>query len=266
MANETSRGNAAGSPRRIAIVGFGETAKECPWQDPSWELWGMNGWLRVAAERGVPAPEDRYSLWFDMHTPEYTEQYGVAAKIGDVQLKWLESAHPFPIYTLDRYERWPASVRFPIEEVIEATGRDYFTSTVALALGYALMLALRDKNVAEVGVWGIDLVHETEYGEQRPCAEYFLGRLEGAGVRLTIPGKSALLKQLYRYGYEEENPLFGEMVTLVREVSADSKKKFDELTAKQDALHAEMRVNDAAIQVAGYIAQRLAIWRRGGQL
>lgn len=266
MANESPRPeDGAGSPstgRRIAIVGFGDTAKDCPYNDPSWELWGMNGWLRVAAERGVPAPPERYSLWCDMHTPEYTEQYGVLAKIGDVQVKWLESEHPFPVLMLERYERFPSSRRYPIEDVIRKVGRDYFTSTVA----YMLALAFCQDDVVEVGLWGIDLVHETEYGEQRPCAEYYIGRLEGKGVKVTTHPRSALLSQLHRYGYEEENPLYGEIAGLIRDVYADSKKKFDELTAKQEEIHAEMRVNDAGMQVAGYIKQRLDIWRRGGRL
>lgn len=270
MQSETSRPGvvAAGSPsvkRRIAIVGFGETAKDCPWQDPTWELWAMNGWLRVAAERGVPAPEDRYSLWFDMHTPAYTERYGVEAKIGDAQVKWLEAPHPFPIFALDRYERFPASVRFPIEDVIAATGRDYFTSTVAYALGYVLMLALQGK-VEKVALYGIDLVHETEYGEQRPCAEYYLGRLDGLGVELVIHKDSALLHQLHRYGYDQENPLYKQIRRVFEDQYGASKKRFAELQEQQEKIHTEMHVNDAAMQVIEYVGKRLETWRRGGQM
>ncbi len=254
------------SARRIAIVGFGETAKDCPYSDPSWELWAMNGWMRVAHERGVPAPEERYSLWFDMHTPEYTERYGVEAKIGDAQTKWLEAPHPFPIFTLDRYEQWPASQRFPIEEVIRWVGRDYFTSTVAFALGYALMLALRDGNVAEVGLWGIDLVHETEYGEQRPCAEYYLGRLEGLGVKVTTHQDSALLHQLFRYGYDHENPLYREVRKLFEAHYGVAKKRYSELVQEESKVHAQMHVEDAAIQLIEVMGQRLEQWRRGGVL
>lgn len=221
----------------------------------------MNGWMRVAADRGVTAPPSRYRLYFDMHTPEYTERYGVEANIGDVQTKWLQEEHPFPIYMLDHYPQFPSSVRYPIEAVIAAVGHDYFTSTVA----YALALVLTMPDVVEVGLWGIDLVHETEYGEQRPCAEYLIGRLEGKGIKVTIPSKSALLHQVHRYGYEVETPLYKEMRALLEDVYDTSKKKFEELKTKQEELHAEMRVNDAGMQVAGYIGQRLETWRRGGR-
>ena len=55
--------------RKIAVLGFAETVKDAPINDTSWELWGMNGFHRVAkADFGFDVPESRWSFWFDMHS------------------------------------------------------------------------------------------------------------------------------------------------------------------------------------------------------
>lgn len=250
--------------RKVAILGFGGTAKDCPWQDPTWELWGMNGFWRAAEpDYGVKATEDRYSLWFDMHTLEYTRAYGIAAGIADKQERWLEQPHPFPIFTLDNFgPQYPSVRRFPIEDVITALGRDYFTSTVAYALAYALT----QPDIAEIGLWGIDLVHDTEYADQRPCAEYWAGRAEALGIKITIHERSALLRQRGRYGYEAENPLLGEM----RGMLVSTEKRLSENIAKAQAemarLTAQTHTDDGALQIVRHSLQRLEIWERGGQI
>jgi hypothetical protein len=249
--------------RKIAILGFAETVRDCPWRDPSWELWGMNGFWRAAEKDfGVSAPEERYSLWFDMHSLEYTKKYGQVAGFGDAQEKWLKSPHPFPILMLEENHELPAVVRYPIERVVERVGRDYFTSTIAYALGYALTL----DDVAEVGLWGIDLVHDTEYSDQRPCAEYLIGRAESAGVKVTIHERSALLKQRHRYGYESANPLMEELRHALR-IRVDSlQKQHAEATEANAKAIATTQTVDGALQLIKDLWARLDAWERGGRM
>jgi hypothetical protein len=141
-------------------------------------------------------------------------------------------------------------------------GRDYFTSTVA----YAIAMAMSMPDVAEIGLWGIDLVHDTEYGDQRPCAEYWIGRAEASGIKVTAHEQSALLKHRQRYGYEPINPLIAEMRTeigkqidgLVRSIAA---KQAEMETARQQA-----HTDDGACQALRAVLQRLDIWERGGRI
>lgn len=254
---------AAVRTRKIAILGFGGTVKDCPWQDESWELWGMNGFWRAAEpDFGIKAPEERYTLWFDLHTLEYTRAYGKEAGFGDAQERWLEREHPFPIFMLDEYQQFPSVQRFPVEDVIATLGRDYFTSTVAYAITYALCLP----DVAEIGLWGIDLVHDTEYGDQRPCAEYWIARGEAMGIRFTIHERSALMKQRYRYGYEPEN----ELLVGLRNMLVSQAQQLDAALAKRKAEHeamlGQMHTDDGALQAIRGVLQRLDIWTRGGQV
>ncbi len=249
--------------RKIAILGFGRTVKDCPWQDPSWELIGMNGFWRAAKpDFGIDVPEERYALWFDMHSLEYTRAYGKKAGFGDAQERWLEKEHPFPVFMLEENPAFPSVLAFPIDDLVEKLGRDYFTSSVSYEIAYALCLP----NVAEIGLWGIDLTHDSEYADQRPCAEYWIGRAEAMGIKVTVHEQSAMLKQRYRYGYEDANPLAGAMrAELTRQAAALTAAMAahqEEIVQRTNQLHTD----DGALQIIREVIGRLDTWGRGGRI
>jgi hypothetical protein len=249
--------------RKIAILGFGRTAKDCPWQDDTWELWAMNGFWRAAEpDHGIKVPEERYTLWFDLHTMDYTRAYGKVANIEGLQEAWLQKDHPFKVFMLEEEPGLPSVVRFPIEGLIEKLGRDYFTSTVAYALAYALA----QDDVAEIGLWGIDLTHNTEYAEQRPCAEYWIGRAEQMGIRVTIHEDSALLKQRGRYGYDDLYPLAKELRGFIHSHLEKASSEMGKNRAEMERLRDQMHTDDGAIQTLNGILDRIDVWSRGGKL
>lgn len=250
--------------RKVAILGFGKTVRDCPWTDDSWELWAMNGFWRAAKpDFGVEAAPDRYALWLDMHSLEFTREYGKAAGFGDAQNEWLKQRHPFPILALDDFgPEYPSVRRYPIESIIADFNRDYFTSTVA----YAIALAASMPDVAEIGLWGIDLIHDTEYGDQRPCCEYWLGRAEERGIKITRHEDSAVLRQRYRYGYEQESDLLKNLraALIVRgdKINAAILKRRDEL----DHVIGQQHTDEGALQIIRETIQRLDSYSRGGRV
>lgn len=249
--------------RKVAILGFGDTVKDCPWKDESWELWGMNGFWRAAEKDfGITAPEARYALWFDMHSLEYTREYGARAGFGDAQERWLEKEHSFPVLMPVTNQAFPSVQAYPIDDVIASAGRDYFTSTVA----YALALAVAMPDVAEIGLWGVDLVHDTEYGDQRPCAEYHIRAAEDRGIKVTIHERSALLRQRARYGYEPENELLVGMRALLQQQATHLETVIRGHQEKIEALRSQAHTDDGALQTVRGMLQRLSIYERGGRV
>lgn len=250
--------------RRVGIVGFGQTATLTPVADPDVELIGMNGFWRVTkSDFGLDIPEERWSLWLDMHSIGFTRQYGERAGIGDKQERWLEQPHPFPILSVETNPAWPSVQPYPLEEVIQFFGRDYFTSSVA----YAIAFAAYQDDVAEISLWGIDLIDDTEYSDQRPCAEYWIGRAEALGIKIVVPDKSALLKQRCRYGYDDQSsPLLRELqegltnqIAQLRKIQAERHEQFEQLRT-------QMQVDDGAVQQAQMLLSRLSKWERGGRI
>jgi hypothetical protein len=55
----------------------------------------------------------------------------------------------------------------------------------------------------EIALYGIDLAQHTEYVAERPCVEFWLGVAVAAGVKVTIPPTSDILKCVGMYGVDE---------------------------------------------------------------
>ena len=126
--------------KKVAIVGFAtNTLHLIPWTDPSFEIWGMNQAYMHCYRRA-----DR---WFEMHLLE------AMPDIRDPQYVNFLKACSIPVYMIQCYDEFPASVRFPIEEAIRyAGGRDYFMSSVAFMMALAAL-----DGFTEVHLYGINL-------------------------------------------------------------------------------------------------------------
>ena len=213
--------------KKIAIVGFAASSRNlAPFDDPSYIIAGLN-----QLYRHIP----RADVWFDIHANwrednvEGTDHEGYLRQCG------------MPVFMSTREASIPTAVNFPLQRVIDrVAGCDYFTSTVAFMLGWAilqhdeqvdrdiealhkridagdgdavaigrdprkLLAWTKDRySECEIAIFGIDLIVGTEYDFQKACVEYMLGLANARGITVRIPPQSALLKQRWRYGYETE--------------------------------------------------------------
>lgn len=188
-------------PRRkkVAIVGFAETTRlKAPFHDQSWEIWAMNQLYRF-----IP----RATRWFEIHPHEGPHSYLADAVPGTDYAKWLAEC-PIPVYMVSHKPEFPTSVTYPFRQMIEEFGledirpdardKGYFHSSV----DYMIALAISE-GFQEIGVWGVDMTHDSEYGYQKPSGSFWLGVAKGRGIKLTLPKESALLKnEGYAYGYD----------------------------------------------------------------
>ncbi len=91
-----------------------------------------------------------------------------------------------PLYMQEAYI--DTATRYPLEQVAEITGA-YWNSSI----GYMLALAIHE-GVDRIGVWGVDMKADDEYGYQRPNCEYLIGLARGKGIDVVIPEESPLCK------------------------------------------------------------------------
>jgi len=225
-------------PRRkkVAIVGFAtNTLHLVPWNDPEFEIWGLNqGYLHMHRR------SDRH---FEMHQPEAT------ADVRDPDyLKWLGEVRDFPIYMIQTNREIPCSVRYPIEAAIEFAGpskRDYFTSSPAFMLALAGM-----EGFEEVHLYGINLAIGDEYFFEKACAEYWIGFLEGKGVKVYVPGASSLLKQYRRYGYAIDARPQQSFKLLLTSRRDEYRHKAELLSNDLHTMLGAMREDEAIMQIA----------------
>jgi hypothetical protein len=115
-----------------------------------------------------------------------------------------------PIYMQSVQPDIPASVEFPLQDVVAVTG-DYFNSSIA----YMLALAIVEGH--DMDIWGVDNSPFEEWAFERPCNEYLIGLAKGKGLDVWIHESSALLRfhpdilfmdkrqnYVQRYGYLRE--------------------------------------------------------------
>jgi hypothetical protein len=211
---------------KVAIMGFATSSRSmAPFDDPSYEIWTLN-----QLYRHVP----RATRHFDIHrnwdedNVEGTDHEG-----------WLRECG-IPVYMADKVDSLPTTISYPVEQIIDEFGIDYFTSTVA----FEVALAMRE-GFKEIALYGIDLIVGTEYSEQKACLEFWLGMAHAKGVNVVIPSTSALLKHSHRYGYQKE-PDYGplkmtEMAQRLEVLSTERNKKMAMINALDGALAEDER-------------------------
>ena len=104
------------------------------------------------------------------------------------------------IYMQEAYPDVPGSVALPYEEMAsfsrKVTGEVYLTSTFVMML----LFAAGWMQYKEIECYGFGMESESEYANQRPCAEFWAGYCMARGVRITAPGSGLFRGNLYAYG------------------------------------------------------------------
>jgi hypothetical protein len=189
--------------RRICLVGY--SPKNRDWgneQDDDVEIWTIT----EAAKFLLRA--DRH---FQVHDRQWrdVEHYAKAKKKKGVfiapntfgrgpQAIDMMQKLTVPLYMNFPEPEFPTAVKFPLRAVANRYGKlwfgkrqPYLTSTIAYMAALALLehdrARSKKKQVDEILLAGIELSQGTEYYDQRPCFEYYLGIAVGRGIKVTLP-------------------------------------------------------------------------------
>lgn len=206
----------------VALVGFSQVTRgSIPFEDEDTELWSLN-------EAAIQPWMTRFTRWFQIH-PE--DNFTRPNNPNDPNhFKWLQEAKDFPIYMQKHYDSIPASVAFPLDEVIEKYG-NYLTSTLA----YMLTLAMLE-GFERIELYGFELGTRTEYHYQKANAEYLIGLGRGLGFDIYIPPAGSLCKGKM-YGFESMDVVFRQKLEYRKDgIQAELLSIRDEAKVQQGAL------------------------------
>jgi hypothetical protein len=226
--------------KKLAIVGFASSTRDkAPFDNPEWVVWGLN-----QLYRHVP----RADAWIDIH-----RDFNAPGKVveGTDFDGWLKSI-PIPVFMAETHPEIPTSVRFPLEQIIDKFGADYFTSTISYMIAYGIWAGF-----TTIGIWGVDLIVGKEYFHQKACAEFWLGVASASGVEVKLPAETAIMKAGYRYGYEDERKLG---IITVDEIRA----RLVRIEKRRDELMTELRTVDGFRQDCAYWLELAELRARGG--
>ena len=177
--------------KKVCLLGTSNTLNQAPFNDKSFEFWALNDMF-------VTLPEGLATRWFEFHDRKTHETHKPRGDSNISYLDWFRSA-TIPVYMQEHFEDIPASIKYPLETMVEHFGRQYFKST----LDYMMALALYE-GFEEIHLYGVNMADNIEYAHQRPSMEYWIGRAEGMGVKVVLPEGCDLMKGYFRYGYDEE--------------------------------------------------------------
>ncbi len=159
------------------------------------EVWAINALGDVFA----------CDLVFHMDDVRIQEIRAAANPAGNIaaMLPWMKVSR-VPIVTSRKHSDYPALVEFPLEDVLNNLGHDYFNSTAAYAVAFAIHIG-----AAQISLFGVDYTlpnqHQAEKG--RACVEYWLGKAQERGIKINLPKTTTLLDACHTrrerlYGYD----------------------------------------------------------------
>lgn len=205
----------------LAVIGTADpTRQAAPYEDKNFEVWG------VAVATSYPDVK-RLDVQFEMHTDGYWKRDPNVAK--------RLSAVKVPLYMQQHWDEFPTSIPFPLEIVKQY--RQYFTSSIAYMLALAYHSFVMVEKPKHVALFGVHMAAGEEYGEQRPCCEYWLGRMQGAGMDIEVAPGGALLVAGSVYGYENYNPICLEFRQRISDIVGGMQQSREEIAKWQEQLH-----------------------------
>ena len=175
---------------KLAILGTAPTMPDTPWADDDLEIWALSQCATFPVFK-------RADILFELHAPGYWA--------ADPNIIPRINTWPGRMVMQDHYDYVPNSEKYPIKTILQY--KRYHRTTIT----YLLALALHSRKITgkpeHISLYGVHMEDkEEEYGEQRPCCEYWLGRIEDSGVEVFIAG-GAVLSAPFLYGYEKYSPL-----------------------------------------------------------
>lgn len=181
----------------VCIVGCADSKGQAPFHRAAeMEFWGVNNLF-------LHMGHIKWDRWFEPHTFEFDGTNFIRRGKHDFRGQPLPeyiaglAKLNCPVYMQRVWPQIPNSVLYPLQEVKAKLG-GYFTNTIS----YMLAIALLEK-FKEIHIYGVDMAQTTEYGQQRPSCEYFIGMAVGLGIKVFIPDEADLLKTRFLYGFEE---------------------------------------------------------------
>lgn len=207
------------------------------------EVWAINALGDVFA----------CDLVFHMDDIRIQEIRAAANPAGNIaaMVPWIK-ASKVPVVTSRPHPDYPALVEYPLEDVLNHLGHDYFNSTTAYAIAFAIHIG-----AAKISLFGLDFSYENQHQAEkgRACVEFWLGFARARGIKLLMPKTSTLMDACHSraerlYGYD--------CVSVALDIQADGAVKvgFKDLEKLPTAAEIEANYDHSAPIAEQHLKQR----------
>lgn len=189
---------------KIAILGSAPSSlRLAPYADPTWKIWGCSP--------GVYYIAPRTDAWFELHRwepPTAGKPDGQKPWFSPEYVQWM-AKHP-NVWMTAPVPEIPGSKALPVDDLLGKYGTYFFTSTIAWMIACAIEDILEARAAGAdgpdvIGLWGIDMAANEEYGYQRAGCQHFLQLAALLGIEIVVPPESDLLRPMPLYGISESS-------------------------------------------------------------
>lgn len=189
--------------KKCLIIGFGPGWTDYP-QDYEGEVWGLNtaSLLCPRLDRLFLADriEDKTVIRQGFYEPAFGSDKNKKVSIDVEGFKQNIRDRNIPFVSCHPYPDVPTCEVYPLKEIVEAFGSDYFSNCIAYMIAYAIW-----KGFKEIELIGIRQGLLTEYAFHKGSVEFWIGMAVGHGINVKITGDSHLLRtpDWRLYGYKK---------------------------------------------------------------
>jgi len=170
---------------KIALIGSAPASvRLAPYHDESWKIWGCSP--------GVYGIAPRTDVWFELHRYEPGQTWFSAEYCLFLQ------KYKGVVFMAEKRAEIPNSETLPVDGMVEKYGPYFFTSSLAWMMALAI-----DVGATKIGLWGVDMAANEEYGDQRAGLHYFAMVAASRGIEVGIPPESDLFTPRPLYGISE---------------------------------------------------------------
>ena len=171
---------------KIALIGSAPASvRNAPYHDPSWQIWGCS-----PGAYGV-VPKGRSNIWWELHRYEPGQTW-----FSPEYCNFLRD-HP-RVMVAQEVEGIPNGQTLPVAELVAKYSPYFFTSSIAWMMATAIELG-----ATKIGLWGVDMAANEEYGDQRAGLHYFALIAQKLGIEVGVPSESDLFRPRFLYGVDE---------------------------------------------------------------
>lgn len=228
---------------KVAILGSApSTMGLAPFGDLSWQIWGCSPGLYPNAPR--------VDAWFEMHrweppvigkpaqqVPWFSPEY--VAWMAQQKKVWMYQAVP----------EIPNSDAYPAALMVNKFGNYFMTSSIAWMMAMAIDQILKEREQATpenphdasqdaIGLFGVDMAANEEYGYQRAGCQYFVMIARNLGIQVVVPPESDVLRPMPLYAIDESSHFVIKHTARMKELQARKANHEQQVAFHTSQVHA----------------------------
>lgn len=189
--------------RKIALVGTASSGASAPYNDPSWEIWGVSARADYVT---------RANRWFELHRldgePEdWANVWRATMRVFTHDVDLLYMFYP-------EKDLAPKVISYPYEKIVDRFGTYFMTSTFSWMMALAIdEMCPKGKppKPGTIGIWGVDMEYGTEYRQQRVGLRHFVDLARVLGIDIVRLADGGLAYEPIPYPFWQDDPLLSKL-------------------------------------------------------